>query len=280
MSKTWMITGASAGLGRLMAEHLLARGDKVAATVRNAQVLEDLVAAHGDALRVYTMDLTDIQAVHSTVERAFAYFGRIDTIVSNAGYGVLGAAEDATDTQIRHIVDKNLISSITLICAAIPYLRAQGGGHVLQLSSEGGQIAYPGFSLYHATKWGIEGFVEALSKELAPFDIQFTLVQPGPTATNFVAGTVRPALSAPYENTPVDDVRRGIDSGVFAVTGDADKVVQRMIEISDSGQAPLRLTLGASAYRGIRSALQQRLAELDAQKNIACSVEISSIQEQ
>ena len=275
-----MITGASAGLGRLLTERVLARGDRVAATVRNAQALADLSAEHGDALRVYVMDLTDTQAVHAAVERAFVDLGRIDVVVSNAGYGVLGTAEDATDAQVRHIIDTNLIGSITLIRAATPYLRQQGGGHVLQLSSEGGQIAYPGFSLYHATKWGVEGFVEALSKELAPFAIRFTLVQPGPTATNFVAGTVRPTLSSPYEGTPADEVRRGIDSGAFAVTGDAGKVVQRMIDMVDAGQAPLRLTLGASAYRGIRSALEQRLAYLDAQKDIAYSVELSNVKEQ
>lgn len=275
MSKIWLITGASAGLGRLLTERLLARGDKVGATVRDPKVLQELMARHPDTLRVYTMELTDTQAVHSTVEHAFADFGRVDVVVSNAGYGVLGTAEDATDEQIRHIIDTNLIGSITLIRAATSHLREQGGGHVLQLSSEGGQIAYPGFSLYHATKWGIEGFVEALSKELAPFDIRFTLVQPGPTATNFVAGTVRPALSPAYAGTPADQVRRGIDSGEFAVTGDAAKVVQRMIEMVDAGHAPLRLTLGASAYRGIRSALEQRLADLDAQKDIANSVELS-----
>ncbi|MCC4605443.1 SDR family oxidoreductase [Xanthomonas campestris pv. badrii] len=275
MSKTWLITGASAGLGRLLTERLLARGEKVAATVRRPQVLQDLAARHPDTLCVYTMDLTDTQAIHATVEQAFADFGRIDILVSNAGYGVLGTAEDATDAQVRHIIDTNLVGSIALIRAALPHLRKQGGGHVLQLSSEGGQIAYPGFSLYHASKWGIEGFVEALSKELAPFDIKFTLVEPGPTATNFVAGTVRPALSPAYAGTPADQVRSGIDSGAFAVTGDAGKVVLRMIEMVDAGHAPLRLTLGASAYRGIRAALLQRLAELEAQQAIAESVELS-----
>ncbi|MCD9008081.1 SDR family oxidoreductase [Luteimonas sp. XNQY3] len=274
MSKTWFITGTSAGLGRILTERLLARGDRVAATARRPEALDDLAAIYGDRLWVARLDVTDAVAVRSVTDRAFAALGRIDVIVSNAGYGVLGAAEEASDEQIRHVIDTNLVGSISLIRAAIPHLREQGGGRVLQLSSEGGQIAYPGFSLYHAAKWGIEGFVEALAKELAPFGIGFTLVEPGPTATHFVSGVVRPATMAAYDGTPADDVRRGIDSGAFAVTGDAGKVVDRMIEMIDQGATPLRLALGASAFDGIHAALRQRLAALEAQKAIAYSVEL------
>ncbi|MEE3650602.1 MULTISPECIES: SDR family NAD(P)-dependent oxidoreductase [unclassified Brenneria] len=196
--------------------------------------------------------------VRTVTDRAFADLGRIDVIVSNAGYGILGPAEAVSDEQVRQIIDTNLVGSIILIRAAIAHLRSQGGGRVLQISSEGGQIAYPGFSLYHATKWGIEGFVEAIARELEPFGITFTLVEPGPTATNFKNGIVR----------------RGIDSGAFAFTGDAGKMVDRMIETIDAGTTPLRLTLGASAFDGIHAALRQRLAALDAQKDIAYSVEL------
>ncbi|TSH96321.1 SDR family oxidoreductase [Verticiella sediminum] len=273
MSKTWFITGTSAGLGRLLTERLLARGDRVAATVRRLDALDDLAATYGDRLWVAKLDVTDTAAVRTVTDRAFADLGRIDVIVSNAGYGVLGAAEEACDEQIRHVIDTNLVGSISLIRAAIPHLRNQRGGRVLQISSEGGQIAYPGFSLYHAAKWGIEGFVEAMAKELQPFGITLTLVEPGPTATHFKAGVVRPSRMAVYDGTPADDVRRSIDSGAFAVTGDAGKVVDRMIEMIDAGATPLRLTLGASAFDGIHAALRQRLAALEAQKDIAYSVE-------
>lgn len=274
MSKTWFITGTSAGLGRLLTERLLARGDRVAATVRRLDALDDLVATYGDRLWVASLDVTDAAAVRTVTDRAFADLGHIDVIVSNAGYGVLGPAEAVSDEQVRQIIDTNLVGSITLIRAAIAHLRNQGGGRVLQVSSEGGQIAYPGFSLYHATKWGIEGFVEAIAKELVPFGITFTLVEPGPTATNFTTGIVRPSTPPVYHGTPADDVRRGIDSGEFAVTGDAGKVVDRMIEMIDEGATPLRLTLGASAFDGILAALQQRLTALKAQKDIAYSVEL------
>jgi NAD(P)-dependent dehydrogenase (short-subunit alcohol dehydrogenase family) len=276
MSLTWLITGASSGIGRLLTERLLERGDRVAATVRRSAALDDLSAAYGERLWIATLDLTDTEAVRVVTDRAFGELGRIDVLVSNAGYGVLGAAEEASDEQVRGIIDTNLIGSIALIRAALPHMRQQGGGRILQVSSEGGQIAYPGFSLYHATKWGIEGFVEAVAQEVAPFGIAFTLVEPGPTGTGFAAGLVRPARMSAYDDTPVGEVRRGLDSGAFAVTGDAAKVVARMIEMVDAGQTPFRLTLGASAFDGIRAALTARIVALDAQRAIAQSVEAST----
>lgn len=180
MSKTWLITGASSGFGRLLAETVLARGDRIVATVRTPQALADLQARYGDAATVLQLDVRDFAAVHAAMAQAFAALGRIDVVVSNAGYGTLGAAEAATEAQVRAIIDTNLIGSIALIQAVLPRLRQQGGGHVVQVSSEGGQIAYPGFSLYHASKWGIEGFVEAVQQEVAGFGIHFTLAEPGP----------------------------------------------------------------------------------------------------
>ena len=159
--RNWFITGTSSGFGRTLTEKLLARGDRVVATVRKTAALEDLKAQYGDRLWVAVLDVTDTQGVRRVVDQAFAKMGRIDVIVNNAGYGLFGAAEEVSEEQVRHQIDTNLIGSITVIRACLPHLRAQGSGHVLQVSSEGGQMTYPGFSLYHATKWGIEGFVEA-----------------------------------------------------------------------------------------------------------------------
>lgn len=178
MTQTWLITGTSSGFGRIMTEKLLERGDRVAATLRRQNALDDLREKYGEQLWIATLDVTEMDAVRQTVDRAFAELGKIDVIVSNAGYAVFGAAEEATDEQVRNQIDINLLGSIALIRAAIPHLRSQGGGHILQLSSEGGRITYPSFSLYHVTKWGIEGFVEAVAKEVAPFGISFTLVEP------------------------------------------------------------------------------------------------------
>lgn len=274
MSKTWFITGASSGFGRILTEKVLARGDRAAVTVRREGSLDSLLAQHGDRLWIATLDVTDTDAVRAVTDRAFAELGRIDIVVSNAGYGLFGAAEEASDAQIRHQIDTNLIGSIAVIRACLPHLRAQGGGRVLQVSSEGGQITYPSFSLYHATKWGIEGFVEAVAREVAPFGIVFTLVEPGPTGTNFGAGLVRPQPMAVYEDTPVGDVRRALTSGQFQITGDADKMVDAMIAAADSSTPPLRLALGSIAYGSIRRALNDRLASLEASKAVTLSTDI------
>ena len=265
MSKTWLITGTSSGFGRLITQKLLARGDRVIATARKPEALADLAQ---DGLIVETLDITDGAAIRDVVDRSFAR-GRVDVVVSNAGYAVFGAAEEASEAQIEHQLDTNLLGSLLLIRAAIPRLRAQGGGRILQVSSEGGQIAYPNFSLYHASKWGIEGFVEATALDVAPFGIALTLVEPGPAATDFGKGLVRPARIAEYEKTPAGEVQRAIDSGSFELTGDPDKMVGAMIACADSATPPKRLVLGSTAYHSIEKALIERLDSLRAQKEVA-----------
>jgi NAD(P)-dependent dehydrogenase (short-subunit alcohol dehydrogenase family) len=271
--KTWLITGASSGFGRGLTEKLLARGDRVVATVRNAKALADLEAVHGERLSVALLDLTDVAAVRRVVDDAFALCKRIDVIVSNAAYAVFGAAEEASDEQVAHQIATNLTGSIALIRACLPHLRRQGGGRVLQVSSEGGQITYPAFSLYHATKWGIEGFVETVAKETAPFGIAFTLVEPGPASTSFGQGLVRPAPLAAYAGTPADQVRQAVDTGQFKIIGDPDKMVDAMIAVAGQSEPPLRLTLGSTSYEAIRAALTARRDALDAQREIAFSTD-------
>lgn len=207
MTKTWLITGASAGLGRIMTEKLLDRGDRVVATVRRQAVLDRLCECYPDALSVLSLDVTDTPAVRRMVDQAFGEAGRIDVVVSNAGYGLFGAAEELTDAQIERQVATNLLGSIQVIRASLPHLRSQGGGRILQVSSEGGQTTYPNFSVYHATKWGIEGFVEAVAQEVAPFGIDFVIVEPGPTATSFGANIDGPEPMAAYDATPSGDIR-------------------------------------------------------------------------
>ncbi|MDR3436771.1 SDR family oxidoreductase [Telmatospirillum sp.] len=274
MSSTWFITGTSSGFGRRLTEKLLARGSRVVATLRKTNALDDLKARYGNLLRLASVDVTDTQAVRQTVDDAFGALGLIDVVVSNAGYGLFGAAEELDDDQIHQQIETNLIGSIQLIRAVLPHLRNQGGGRILQVSSEGGQIAYPGLSLYHATKWGIEGFVEAVRQEVAPFGIAITLVEPGPTRTNFAAGLVSARPTDVYENTPVGDLRRAWTGGTFAVTGDPDKMAEAMIASADQTPAPHRLTLGSTAYASIRGALQGRLAELEESKQITLSVDV------
>ncbi len=273
MNKTWLITGASSGLGRLMTERLLGRGDRVGATVRRAEALDDLKRTHGERLAVVTLELTDLAAIEATVNDAFARTGRIDTIVSNAGYGLFGAAEETTDEQVAHQIAVNLTASIKLIRAALPHLRRQGGGRIMQVSSEGGQIAYPNFSLYHATKWGIEGFIEAVAQEVKPFGIDFVIVEPGPTGTNFGASLVHAKPMQIYQDTPAGELRRAIAQGHFAIKGDAQRTVDAMIAAADEPHPALRLTLGSTAYDSISTALTARLDALKAQRERATSAD-------
>jgi NAD(P)-dependent dehydrogenase (short-subunit alcohol dehydrogenase family) len=271
--KTWLITGASSGLGRIMTESLLARGDRVAATVRQADALDDLGARYGGQLRIVVVDLTDTIGMRREVDMAFAALGRIDVVVSNAAYGLFGAIEEVSDAQIERQIATNLTASIHLIRACLPHLRKQGGGRVVQVSSEGGQTTYPAFGLYHATKWGIEGFVETLAKEVGPFGIDCVIVEPGPTATSFGANVDRAVPVAAHDATPVGDLRRAITSGSFVAKGDAQRTVAAMIVAADAERPPLRLALGSIAYERIEQALVERLESVRKQKAVALSAD-------
>lgn len=276
MQRNWFITGTSTGFGRLMTEQLLARGDRVAATLRSPAALDELRARYPEQLWVARLDVTDDDAIRSVLARAFAELGRIDVVVSNAAYGLFGAAEELSDAQIRRQLDTNLLGSIQLIRAALPHLRAQGGGRVIQVSSEGGQIAYPNFSVYHASKWGIEGFVESVAQEVAPFGIELTLAEPGPTPTNFAAALERAPALADYAGTPSDLVRRAIADGSFALTGDPERMAAIMIDSASQWPAPRRIAMGAGAHAAIHAALSERLSQLDAQKALACSADLDA----
>lgn len=271
--KTWLITGASSGLGRLMCEKLLARGDRVVATVRREAALADMRTQYGDRLQVGVLDLSMTATIRPAVEAAFAQAGRIDIVVSNAAYGLFGAAEELSDTQIERQLTTSLMGSIQLIRAAIPFLRQQGGGRIVQVSSEGGQIAYPNFSLYHASKWGIEGFVEAVRQEVAAFGIDFLLVEPGPTATQFGAGLDMADALPEYQETAAGKMREALRSGEFVIKGDAEKCVTAMIAAADADSPPLRLPLGSTAYDNIDAALRARLEALHAMKAVAYSAD-------
>nr|QWN59160.1 SDR family oxidoreductase [uncultured Halomonas sp.] len=208
------------------------------------------------------------------MQEAFERMGRIDVVVSNAGYGLFGAGEEVSDAQIERQIATNLTGSIQLIRAALPHLREQGGGRIVQVSSEGGQIAYPNFSLYHATKWGIEGFVESVAKEVAPFGIDCLIIEPGPTGTNFAAGLDHAHPLACYEDTPAGEVRRAVASGDFAIKGDAAKTVDAIIVAADAETPPFRLALGSTAYTSIRQALSERLRLLEEQKTVALAADL------
>ncbi len=255
-STTWFVTGASRGFGRELAEQLLARGDRVAATLRRPGQLDDLAGQYGDRLWVRALDVTDTGQLRRVVQQAFADLGRVNVVVSNAGYGVFGAAEDLSDAQVEAVISTNLTASIQLARAVLPYLRAQGGGLLMQMSSMGGHIAFPAFSMYHATKWGIEGFYEALAAEVEPFGINTMLVEPGMIRTSFYQAATRVPASQAYQGTPVDRDALPLEE----MPGDQAKVVAAMIQAALSPDPPRRLLLGSDAYRLVRAALTARLA--------------------
>jgi len=273
--RTWFITGVNSGFGRLMSEALLERGDRVAGTVRKLDSMNDLKTKYGDRLWVAHLDMTDLSEIHNVVEKAFVEFGRIDVIVINAGYGLFGAAEELSDEQVAHQLSTNLVGPIQLVRAALPHLRAQGGGRIIGLSTYGGQVALPGGSLYHASKWGLEGFLDSIGQELAPFKIGVTIMEPGGARTNFRFGGAQ--LGTPieaYKGTPAAMVHTMIKDTSRLPPGDPARMAKIIIDTVEQIPAPKRIALGSDAYGAIHKALTDRLAVLEAQKDLAFSTDV------
>jgi len=269
-SRTWLITGANSGFGRHLSEQLLSRGDRVVGTFRALGSVDDLSARWPDAFHAAHLDVTDPAEITAVVDQAWATLGRVDVVVSNAGYGLMGAAEELTDEQVMHQIATNLTGSIRLIRAALPHLREQGGGRILQLSSVGGQTAWPGGSLYHATKWGVEGFADALAGEVAPFGIGVTIVEPGGARTNFRYGSsVLAERIEAYDSTPAAGIRRILTERTTEGVGDPALMAGAMIASVEQDPAPRRLVLGSDAYQAIESALITRLADVRGQHRSA-----------
>jgi len=269
-TRTWLITGVNSGFGRQLGEQLLSRGDRVVGTFRALGSVDDLSARWPDTFRAAHLDVTDPAEITAVVDGAWAALGRIDVVVSNAGYGLMGAAEELTDEQVVHQISTNLTGSIRLIRAALPHLRRQGGGRILQVSSVGGQVAWPGGSLYHATKWGVEGFADALAGEVAPFGIGVTIVEPGGARTNFRYGSsVLADRIEDYDATPAAAIRRILTDGTTQGLGDPALMAAAMITSVEQDPAPRRLVLGSDAYQALDGALTARLADVRTQRESA-----------
>ncbi|MHB9863718.1 SDR family oxidoreductase [Streptomyces sp. YIM S03343] len=272
-TRTWFITGVSSGFGLALSTRLLARGDRVIGTVRAMDKVAGLRETYPDTFRAQILDVTDTGAVRETVDEAFGA-GRVDVVVSNAGYGLFGAAEELTDSQVDHVIATNLTGSITLIRAALPHLRAQGGGRVIQISSYGGQVAFPGNSLYHATKWGIEGFVESVAQEVAGFGIGMTIVEPGGARTEFRYGSARVAdLMDVYDGTPAHAFTAMLDPANGLAAGDPQRMAARIIESADIEPAPLRTVLGSQALDTTIGVLRRRIGDFETQHDLAKSTD-------
>lgn len=273
MSRTWLITGVSSGFGYEMTKQLLEKGDVVIGTVRNTTKVEDLIQKYPVNFDCRILDVTDVAAVQQTVKESFEKHGKIDVVVSNAGYGLFGCAEELSDDEINHIIATNLTGSIQLIKTSLPYLRKQGGGRIIQLSSYGGQVAYPANSMYHATKFGIEGFCEAVAQEVAQFNIGVTIVEPVGARTEFRYGSAKVAnLMDEYESC--HGFLNMLDASKGLAPGDPAKMAQRIIESVDMEKAPLRMVLGSQALSATIERLKERIADYETQTELATSTDI------
>lgn len=275
MSKTWLITGVSSGFGLEMTKQLLEKGDTVVGTVRNDRNVKELMNNYPDTFFRKFLDVTDTKAVQALVQKVFDKLGKIDVVVSNAGYGLFGAAEELTDDEVDKILNTDLVGSIYLIRAVLPYLRKQGFGRIIQISSYGGQVAFAGNSMYHAAKWGIEGFVESVAQEMAPFNVGMTIVEPGGARTEFRYGSAQVAnLMTEYNGNPAHAFLSMLDKNNGLAVGDPIKMVHRMIESVEVTPAPLRLMLGSQALNDTIKVLEKRIADFEAQRELAASTDI------
>lgn len=263
MSKIWFVTGSSRGFGRSFVEAALSRGDKVAATARNTGQLDGLVAVYGDSVLALELDVTEKDAVFEGVERARDHFGRLDVIVNNAGYGLFGAVEELTEQQLRDELETNLFGALWVIQAALPHLREQRAGHIIQMSSIGGLIAMPIGSGYHVSKWALEALNESLAQEVADFGIRVTLVEPSAFATRS-GGEIPNPLSDGVQaaaNPIYDGFRQRIAAFMQKemAAGDPAAAAQALLKIVDSEKPPLRVFFGTQGYQLIQQAYASRL---------------------
>lgn len=256
LSKVWYITGVSRGFGKEFARSALGRGDKVAATARDTDSLSDLVAEFGDSVLPLPLDVTNRAQVFATVAETVARFGRLDIVVNNAGYTLFGMVEEITPEQLQHQLDVNLFGVFHVTQAVLPILRAQGSGHIVQISSVGGIVAFQGMAGYHASKWALEGLTETLAQEVAQFGIKTTLVEPGGFATdNGGSSAVRTVPLPQYDGT-----RKAIqDLGPGAGWGDPVDAGHALLDIVDAQQPPARVFFGAKPIDIVEPVYAERL---------------------
>ncbi len=275
MAGTWMITGVSSGFGNEMARQLLEKGETVIGTVRNTRKVEALIAKYPETFDCEILDVTNVDDVHRLVSDMWEKHGRIDVAVSNAGYGLFGCAEELTDTDIDKIIATNLTGSIAFIRSMLPGMRKQGGGRIIQISSYGGQVAYAANSLYHATKFGIEGFCESVAQEIAQFNIGMTIVEPGGARTEFRYGSAHVANLMPeYESC--HGFLNMLDASKGLAPGDPAKMAARIIESVDKNPAPLRMVLGSQALTATIDRLEERVADYKTQTDLAASTDFEN----
>jgi NAD(P)-dependent dehydrogenase (short-subunit alcohol dehydrogenase family) len=263
LRQVWLVTGSSRGLGRALAEAVLAAGHKLVATARNPAQLADLSDVYSDRVRTVPLDVADEQAARNAISVATETFGQLDVLVNNAGYGNVGPIEDTSLADFRAQIETNLFGVINVAKAAIPHMRERGSGHIIQLSSVGGRVGAMGRGPYSTAKWGVEGFSEVLAKEVGPLGIKVTIIEPGGFRTDFAGASTKLLEGRPeYDSTVGAAVRFQRDySG--AQPGDPVKAAAVILEVAAMAAPPLRLLLGSDAVRFVE---QADLARIEADR--------------
>ena len=256
--KVWFITGTSRGFGREWAIAALERGDKVAATARNTASLDDLVAKYGDAILPLKLDVNDRAADFAAVKEAHDHFGRLDIVVNNAGYGQFGFVEEVSEQDVRDQFETNVFGALWVTQAALPYLREQRSGHIIQVSSIGGIVAFPNVGIYHASKWALEGFSQSLAQEVAPFGVHVTLIEPAGFDTDWSGSSSRRAEELPAYadiHAATEEVRKTR----WAAPGDPKASAAAVLEVVDADEPPLRVFFGEAPLGLAKADYEDRL---------------------
>jgi NAD(P)-dependent dehydrogenase (short-subunit alcohol dehydrogenase family) len=256
--KVWFITGASRGFGREWTIAALERGDKVAATARDTATLDDLVAKYGDALLAIKLDVNDRDADFAAVEQAHDHFGRLDVVVNNAGYGQFGFIEELSEAEARDQIETNVFGALWVTQAALPYLREQRSGHIIQVSSIGGITAFQNVGMYHASKWALEGFSQALSQEVASFGVHVTLIEPGGFSTDWAGSSSKRATPLPAYAEAHERAERARSQRV-ATPGDPQASAAAVLKIVDAEKPPLRVFFGTLPIQLAKADYENRI---------------------
>lgn len=277
MSKVWLVTGSASGLGRDIAEAVLASGDRLVATARDPRRLEDLVEKYGDQVRTARLDVADEDAAHAAVQVAVDSFGRLDVVVNNAGYGDIAPFEQVSSERFKALVDTNFYGVVNMTRAALPIMRKQKSGHILQISSVGGRLALPGSAAYHAAKWAVGGFTEALAQEVAPFGVKVCALEPGGMRTNWGARASKgtPDLLPDYEPS-VGAVAEMLKPLWGQEKSDPVKVAQVVLRLAASDRLPSHLLLGSDAIQYAGQAEAARAADAERWREVSVSTDVDA----
>ena len=277
MSRVWLVTGSASGLGRNIAEAVLASGDRLVATARDPRRLEDLVRKYGDQLRTAQLDVADETAAYEAVQLAVEAFDRLDVLVNNAGYGDVAPFEQLSSDRFKAVIDTNFYGVVNLTRAALPIMRKQKSGCILQISSVGGRLALPGSTPYHAAKWAVGGFTEALAQEVAPFGVRVCALEPGGMRTNwgFRAQRDMPEVLPDYEPS-VGALVKALLPLWGNENSDPVKVAQVVLRLADSDQLPAHLLLGSDAVHYAREAEAKRAADAERWREVSVSTDFTS----